>query len=166
MEQRIGALASDEPPRFIADAMLGRVARWLRTLGYDTAYDASIEDEDLVRRALLERRYILTRDRGLPEEWRVEPCFVLSAEGTEEQLTEVARALGLKRPARLFTRCRACNAELEPARPADVSQRVPPRVLERATDFRRCPECERVYWEGTHTERMRALLDRIFSRDK
>lgn len=162
LEQRVGPALTMDRPRFFADAMLGRLARWLRTLGYDTAYDDGIEDADLVRRAIGEGRYILTRDRRLPEEWRVEGCLVLGAEETMEQLAEVISAYGLSRPSRLFSRCRECNAVLEPAARDEVSHRVPSRVWEREEAFYRCPGCDRVYWEGTHTERMRAVLERVF----
>ncbi|MDX1568118.1 MAG: Mut7-C RNAse domain-containing protein, partial [Longimicrobiales bacterium] len=123
--------ADDGSPRFIADAMLGRVARWLRTLGYDTAYDDAISDSDLVRRSLLEGRIILTRDSKLPREWRIDNYLLLEADTTRERLTEIVSALDLERPEHLFTRCRACNVELEPVDPEDVTDEVPSRVLER-----------------------------------
>jgi uncharacterized protein with PIN domain len=98
--------------RFIADAMLGRLARWLRILGFDTAYEAHISDGELVRRAIEEQRVVLTRDRTLPEEWRVSGIFVMATDEPLEQLGEVARAFGLERHVRIFTRCNRCNAML------------------------------------------------------
>lgn len=164
MERRIGLTPSEDAPRFMADAMLGRLARWLRTLGYDTAYDDAIPDSDLVRRSLLEERILLTRDRRIPEEWRIDNCLVLDAEGSLEQLAEIVSALGLRRPDRLFTRCRHCNVQVTPVSPQEVTGRVPPRVLERHDEFSRCPECRRIYWAGGHTERMRRLVDDVFER--
>ncbi len=162
LEQRIGPPLSTTTPRFMADAMLGGLARWLRTLGYDTAYDDAIANAELVRTALAESRHILTRDRSIPEEWRVEGCLVLEAEKPLEQLGEVIRAFGLERPFRLFTRCRVCNSTLVPAEEADVRDHVPARVLEQEQALARCPGCRRIYWEGSHTRRMRAVLDELF----
>lgn len=185
LEHRLTLPDRRRRPRFIADAMLGKLARWLRTLGYDTAYDDAIVDETLVRRAFGEGRHILTRDRKLFEEWRVEGLLIES-DGALEQLCEVVRAYDLPRPARLFTRCRECNQVLEAVALSDVEDRLPERVLERLEgeapgprpeelvddsheDVRevsptvaRCPGCERVYWEGSHTERMRRVVDRVF----
>ncbi len=162
LEQRLGPPITADRPRFFADAMLGRLARWLRTLGFDTAYDDRIPDAELVRRALVEGRYILTRDRKLPEEWRVEGCLVVEADKPLDQLVEVAAAFGLEAPVRLFTRCRVCNGVLVRADPEAVERRVPARVLEREASFVQCPECERIYWEGSHTARMRAVVTRVF----
>ena len=162
LEQRIGPPLSTATPRFMADVMLGRLARWLRTLGYDTAYDDAIADADLVRTALAQNRHILTRDRSIPVEWRVEGCLVLEADRPLRQLGEVIRAFGLERPSRLFTRCRVCNSALVAAEAADVSGHVPARVLGQEQAFARCPGCQRVYWEGGHTRRMRAVLDELF----
>ena len=139
LEQRIGPPLSTTTPRFMADAMLGRLARWLRTLGYDTAYDDAIADAELVRTALAESRHILTRDRSIPEEWRVGGCLVLEADRPLEQLREVIRAFGLERPSRLFTRCRVCNSALVPAEEADVRDHVPAGVAGAGAGLRSVP---------------------------
>lgn len=168
LEQRLKPTPPEDAPRFIVDAMLGRLARWLRTLGWDTAYDDFISDADLVRRALEEDRILVTRDRKLTEEWRIDGVLVLDANETVEQLAEVVTALDLARPDRLFTRCRSCNEPLEPVTPSKIADtprladRVPPRVLESHERFFRCPGCDRVYWEGSHTDRMRRTVDRVF----
>lgn len=160
-DARLRPAVPPDRPRFIADAMLGRLARWLRTLGYDTAYDDAIEDSDLVRRAIEEGRHILTRDRRLFEEWRVDGLLI-SGEKPMEQLREVVGTLGLHMPRAPFARCRVCNGMLEPVEKSAIEDRVPPRVAEREWAFLQCPGCGRVYWEGTHTERMRRLLRGVF----
>jgi uncharacterized protein with PIN domain len=159
LEPRVRAGAAPEL-RFMADAMLGRLARWLRTLGYDTRFDASIEDAELARRAILEERTVLTRDRSFPHEWRVPRVLVLEATRPLEQLREVARAERLDQR-RLFTRCSMCNSRLEPSTRDGVARRVPERVLASCEQFRACPRCGRVYWEGSHTARMRRALDTV-----
>jgi uncharacterized protein with PIN domain len=146
-------------PRFAADAMLGRLARWLRVLGFDTTWQAHVPDEALVRHALAERRTVLTRDRRLPEEWTLVPVFVLHAQDLRGQLAEVGLRFALAAHARPFSRCNRCNEPLEPASAAQVEARVPRRVLANHREFWRCPRCERVYWAGSHVARMRALLE-------
>ncbi len=162
LEQRVGPPVSGKRPRFIADAMLGRLARWLRALGFDTAYDKAITDEELVRRAFEEGRYMLTRDRRLLEQWRIHGCLVVESEAPLEQLREVVAHLGLRPPEALFTRCLVCNRELVPAGADEVESRVPPAVRERHDAFVRCRDCGRVYWEGSHARRMRSALVRVF----
>jgi uncharacterized protein with PIN domain len=146
-------------PRFAADAMLGRLARWLRILGFDTSWEAHVADETLVRSAIAEGRIVLTRDRRLPEEWTVAPIVVLRAEDLRGQLGELGSRLDLPPHARPFTRCNRCNEPLLRASAARVAGRVPPSVAATHTEFLRCPRCERVYWEGSHVARMRALLE-------
>ncbi len=148
------------PPRFMADAMLGRLARWLRILGFDTAYEAHIDDGDLVRRAVGQHRIILTRDRRLPDEWRIGGIHVLEAEVPMAQLRELETVFGICRDARPFTRCSRCNTGLDAVGPDDVRGEVPARVLADHTRFLRCPGCRRIYWSGSHVARIRRALGR------
>jgi len=161
---RVAAPAPEAEPggelRFAVDAMLGRLARWLRLLGFDAVFEADVPDERLVRRALDEGRWILTRDRALPVEWRVPRVHLVAAEQPFEQLREIVRAFELAPHVRPFARCTRCNALLEPLAPEAAAERVPARVRERHERFLACPECGRTYWEGTHVERMRRLVER------
>jgi uncharacterized protein with PIN domain len=159
LEPRVRRLAAEGRPGFVADAMLGRLARWLRILGYDTAWEEHISDEALVRRALEEERIILTRDRALESEWRVSGITLVRAQEPLAQLVEVATAFDLAPGARLFSLCSACNAELVAADRSAARGHVPPGVLARFDRYRRCPNCERYYWDGSHTDRMRAVLE-------
>jgi uncharacterized protein with PIN domain len=141
--------------------MLGRLARWLRLLGLDTCYEAHVADADLVRRALLEERWILTRDRRLPDEWRVAGVHLVQAERPRAQLVEVVRAFGLLPHLAPFTRCAVCNAPLVALAPEAAAGRVPPRILARGVPLRACPECGRAYWPGSHVARIRHLVDEL-----
>jgi hypothetical protein len=145
-------------PGFCADAMLGRLARWLRVLGYDTWYEPDVEDAALVERALGGDRWLLTRDRGLPERFRIERVLVLEPDSPLEQLRLVAGRFGLRVGDRLFARCTRCNEPVEEVAAEAVADRLPPRVPRPGQRFTRCPSCGRVYWEGSHTRRMRATL--------
>ncbi len=128
---------------------------------YVTAYDPAIPDKELERRSLNEGRHILTRDRALPEEWRVSGCTVLEVDDTETQLGEVLKRFDLMARARLFSRCTVCNSLLESVPREEARSRVPPRVFELHDVYARCPNCHRIYWEGSHTERVRARLKAI-----
>jgi uncharacterized protein with PIN domain len=137
--------------------MLGTLAKWLRLLGYDTAYDNVADDLELARRARAEGRVLLTRDRELSARRGLRTVLIQS-EALEEQVREVQAALGPP-PDPALSRCAVCNTGLEVIAPADVASRVPPYVLRTQRDFRRCPGCGRVYWPGTHVKEMRDQLD-------
>jgi len=162
---RVGAepapRALGDGPRFLADAMLGRLARWLRILGFDCAYASEIPDAELVRRAAAEGRILLSRDRSLPEEWRLPGILLVRSEEPREQIREIVRAFDLAGAVRLFSRCSECNEPLRPAQEDEVSARVPPRVRASHDAFLACPACGRVYWEGSHTERIRRRLEEV-----
>ncbi len=153
--------SSATEPRFAADAMLGRLARWLRLLGYDTHWECDIADADLVRLAISEGRAILTRDRALPQEWRVAGVFLLASDSPTEQLRQVMRAFDLEWRERLFTRCSLCNVPLATASRDAVAGRVPARVLSAHDTFGECPHCGKIYWHGTHTASIRERLARL-----
>lgn len=161
LEKRLETTFASGEPRFMVDAMLGGLARWLRILGFDAAFDAEISDEDLVRKGLREGRHILSRDRGLEDAWRVAQLTILKEEGEEAQLKVVLNRFELAGRIRLFTRCTLCNVLLVPVGREEVEDRVPERVLEAQDSFARCPSCQRVYWEGSHTERIRSRLKEV-----
>jgi uncharacterized protein with PIN domain len=146
----------DEPLRLLADGMLGRLAKWLRLLGYDTAYDNTATDPELARRARAEGRVLLTRDRELAARRGLRTLLIQSQE-LEEQIQEVQDHLGPP-PGPMLSRCGVCNSVLERVSPAQVTDRLPPYVLSAQTEFRRCPGCGRVYWPGSH---IRAMHDQI-----
>ncbi|HWP63517.1 MAG TPA: Mut7-C RNAse domain-containing protein [Candidatus Binatia bacterium] len=157
-----GEVTAAEPgPRFVLDGHLGRLARYLRILGVDAAYDAKAADVDLAERAVTEGRVLLTRDVGLLKRGRVSRGYWLRAEQPEEQLAEVVRRFGLLAVARPFGRCLRCNAELETVDREEVVDRLPPRTRREFAEFRRCPACSRIYWKGSHYDRMRRLLARL-----
>lgn len=149
-------------PRFVADAMLARLARWLRVLGFDTVFDPALDDRALVELAEEENRVLLTRDRHLIAHLRPRRFVQVVADAPLAQLREIAAASDLALPRELFTRCLVCNAELRAATAAEVGQLVPQRSRALQGPFLRCPQCDRVYWPGSHVRRMRATLARAF----
>jgi len=142
--------------------MLGRLARWLRVLGWDTAYDPATHDPALVQWARSESRILLTRDRPLLLELQPNRALFIVADRPLEQLRQVVTEVGLGVPAELFTRCLVCNAELRAATEAERARLVPPQARALPGPVRRCPGCGRVYWPGSHARRMRAALGRAF----
>jgi uncharacterized protein with PIN domain len=149
-----------QPTRFLADAMLGRLARWLRVIGADTLQlPTDTPDQVLVTRAQAEDRILLTRDRHLLRELRPHRACAVSSDVPLEQLGEVVRAHRLPRPVDLLTRCLLCNTPLLEVALADVLSRVPPAARDLPGPVRLCPTCERVYWRGSHARRMAAALE-------
>ena len=153
-----GSAGSQRAPRFLCDAMLGSLARWLRFFGYDAVFlEPGPEDRLLAEQARTEGRWLLTRDRELAA---VGPRTVLiRSHGLEEQVAEVFSRLGLHPVATLeYARCGECNGALEDVSREEVAEATPPHVLATAPRFRRCAGCGRVYWPGTHSDR---ILERM-----
>jgi uncharacterized protein with PIN domain len=148
-------------PRFAADAMLGRLARWLRALGYDTFYDIAVADPVLVRLAQEEERLLLTRDRHLLRELRPVSSLEVRQDDPLLQLRDVVRQLQLPAPRALFTRCLLCNAALLEIDPAEAQPLLPDGVRDLPGPVRRCPVCGRLYWDGSHVRRMRSAIARV-----
>lgn len=147
-------------PRFAVDAMLGRLARWLRVLGYDSCYDAAIADPVLVDLANTEDRVLLTRDRHLLRELRPRRALEIRQDAPLAQLRDVVQALALQPPRELFTRCLLCNALLQEIPLEQALPLLPEGGRGVMAPVRRCPVCGRMYWDGSHARRMRAALAR------
>jgi uncharacterized protein with PIN domain len=145
------------PPPLLADAMLGRLARWLRLAGYDTAYLADTDDLAVMRQARAENRLILTCDTGLASRKGVE-ALLIESQRVEEQLAQVREAVGPPSQ-EAFARCSVCNVSLVPLSVEAARERVPPFVWRTQKRFMTCQSCRRVYWQGTHWQAIRAGLD-------
>ncbi len=147
------------PVKFLADGMLGRLAKWLRILGFDTLYDPALDDYALLRLARAEGRVLLTGDRELAHRPGAQSLLIESTE-LEAQLRQVIVALHLH-PDAAFSRCPVCNTPLETLERETVRDRVPAHVLKTYIEFRHCPHCDRVYWPGTHRARMLEMIARL-----
>lgn len=146
--------------RFIADVHLGTLARYLRLLGFDTAWQRDLDDETIIDRSLAEQRIVLTRDKGILKNGRVTHGYWLRATDAERQLAEVVRALDLVDSIEPFTRCMECNGEIRSVSAADAAGEAPSRALEFHEEFARCQDCGRVYWSGSHQPRLEAIIAR------
>jgi uncharacterized protein with PIN domain len=145
--------------KFVVDAMLGTLAKWLRILGYDAHYDQRLIDHQLVRLARAEGCVLLTRDRELARRRGVRVVLVTS-DDLESQIRQVLGDLRL-RPDRTVSRCPVCNRLLEPMERETARSRVPAYVAETQQAFTHCPDCQRIYWRGTHWQQMEERLDRL-----
>jgi uncharacterized protein with PIN domain len=143
--------------KFLADNMLGRLATWLRLLGYDTSYLPSADDHALARIARAEERILLTRDVELTRRRGVR-YVLIESERVEEQLRQVQNSLNLS-ARRAFSRCAECNVALSPVGKEFVRDAVPPYVWQTQEHFLHCPICKRVYWRGTHWAHMLAQIE-------
>jgi len=144
--------------KFIADEMVGKLARWLRVAGYDTLYHNPISDEDLTEIARRENRVILTRDHKLAAGAGSPEVFVVVSENPFEQFITVSRHFQLDIESAAFRRCLECNGVLVPVSKEDHENSIPPHVYRTQKTFSQCPDCGRLYWPGTHYESMRRRL--------
>jgi uncharacterized protein with PIN domain/sulfur carrier protein ThiS len=150
-----------QPLIFLADAHLGGLARFLRMLGFDTLHDPAWPDAEIRRIAHDEIRIVLTRDRGLLMCRDIARGCYVRAIRVEAQLGEVVSRYRLSDQARPFTLCLCCNVPLEDLPKEEAAGRVPDRVLELHDAFTHCSACGRIYWPGTHYERMKQALDSV-----
>jgi hypothetical protein len=144
---------SAEEPKFIADVMVGKLARWLRVLGIDVAYSNTYEDDELIRIASAENRVVLTRDIGLAARRSPVRFVLIRSDDYTEQIDQVIREFHLAN-FKVFTRCLECNVVLTPVDKETVFERVPPYVYLTQERFALCPSCNRVFWHGTHADQM------------
>jgi len=148
-------------PRFIVDNNVGKLARWLRMMGYDALFFDGPDDWDMVRTALAENRVIITRDTRLMERRIITSgkvgALLMADDNPEKQIRQVITTLDMK-ASHPLSRCLECNTPLLPRRPDEVAGRVPPYVFRTQKKYVECPACHRIYWQGTHWQ---AMQDRI-----
>lgn len=146
---------------FLVDANAGRLAMLLRTLGFDAAYDRDIRDEELAEKGAQEGRVVLSRDRTCLKRSAIVHGRVLRANDPMDQLREVIKAFGLFPPYAAFSRCTRCNRPLVPVSKASVLDRLEPRTKKYFQEFHQCPDCGRIYWPGSHHDRMAAWIRKL-----
>lgn len=149
-------------PRFLVDVNLGKLARFLRMAGFDTAYKNHADDPELIQQMLQENRVLLTRDRRLLMHKVVEKGYLVRSDRPADQLEEVVHRFDLAGCVKPFTRCMHCNTPLEHVSKGEVIHRLRPLTKRYYETFSRCPGCERIYWAGSHRDRLdpkvRAIL--------
>jgi uncharacterized protein with PIN domain len=158
-----GSLAPDGPPRFVADAHLGGLARLLRMAGFDTLYANDFDDAEIAALSSSGNRIVLTRDRDLLIRKEIKfGCYVRALKA-EDQAQQVFARYQLSTQARPFSLCLACNTVLRSVAKSKVASGLPPRVRDLHQEFSCCDLCGRVYWKGSHWRRMDELLGRLLN---
>lgn len=153
----------DGEPRFVLDAHLGRLASYLRMLGFDALYRNDYADPELARIASEEDRVLLTRDRGLLKRSVVVHGYCLRATNPRAQLVEVLRRFDLAGRVAPFRRCIRCNGLLEAVDKAAIADRLPPRTATYYDEFHQCRACGQVYWKGAHTTWMEQFIASVLA---
>jgi|Deesub1362B_J571_1020462.scaffolds.fasta_scaffold20160_1 hypothetical protein len=153
-------MKTPEEIRFAADVMLGRLARWLRAMGYDTLFNPDWPRFLLPMEAKRENRILLTRSKRMAEEHPEVPSLVIRSPHPREQLLEVVQAFDLGTDW-IFTRCTLCNTPVHETGAEQARGRVPDGILQMETRFYECPGCGKIYWEGSHIKRFEDLLQQI-----
>ncbi len=150
--------------KFVVDAMLGKLAKWLRILGFDTIYDPSIDDPELAEISRKEKRVLLTRDTKLLERKIIWKGYFVKSEEWKEQIKEVIEEFNLKNEIKLFSICSVCNGKLKRVEKSQVEGKVPDFVFDTMEEFLMCERCGRIYWKGTHAERIEELVRGLVER--
>jgi len=150
-------------PRFVLDVHLGRLAGYLRLLGFDTLYRNNYTDEELAQISSRQSRILLTRDRGLLKRSIVTHGYCLRTTNPFEQLSEVLGRFDLLESVRPFQRCMRCNGLPQRVDKAEIIDQLPPKTQQYYNEFRQCQSCGNVYWKGSHYRRMQQFVEQIMS---
>jgi uncharacterized protein with PIN domain len=153
--------------KFVADCMLGRLAKWLKILGFDVLYFSKAGDRELVEISRREGRILLTRDSGLIEKTgKRENRLFVASDRWEDQVVQVLNEFGLWDKVRPNSRCLECNRALKTLSRARARNLVSPYIHEHAASFSLCPGCGRVFWQGTHYGDMERKIEALLKRHR
>jgi uncharacterized protein len=148
-------------PRFVLDVHLGSLAKYMRMAGFDVSYRNNFGDKEIIVISLNEKRTILTKDRNILKRNEVTHGYWVRSTAVEEQLKEIISRFHLDQMMQPFTRCMNCNKLLETVDKKEVEAELPPKVRSWHDEFKRCPECGKIYWKGTHYEKMQGFIDKL-----
>jgi uncharacterized protein with PIN domain len=144
--------------KFILDVHLGKLAKYLRMLGFDTLYRNDNDDPEIIRISLAEHRIILTRDIGLLKVKTVTHAYFLRSQDPKEQLSEVLKYFNLVSTIDPFNRCIKCNGHLEPVEKEKIINQLEPLTIKYFNTFYKCNNCQCIFWEGSHYEHMQRFI--------
>lgn len=143
--------------KFVAEKTLGKLAKWLRILGFDTIYDPDIKN------TAESGRILLTRTKRIQDEYTTDKLIFIESDKPFKQLQEVVKALGIvSEDIKTFTRCIRCNTEIRTINKNSIRSLVPDYVWENQDSFKACIECKRIYWQGSHTKRSMEIIKKLF----
>jgi uncharacterized protein with PIN domain len=148
-------------PKFVADVHLGRLTRYLIMMGFDVYYKNDLSDEEIVKISLKERRAILTRDIGILKRTEVTHAYFIRTDKVEKQTEEVIIRFDLQNEIKEFSRCLECNELLKSIKKETIIEQLPPKVSQTHNEFYQCPSCKKIYWKGTHYQRMLSFIQSL-----
>jgi uncharacterized protein with PIN domain len=148
--------------RFIADVHLGRLAKLLRMLGFDTFYQNNISKATLLKIAVAKNRVVLSRNASLATNPFIQTC-IINDENPNKQLQQVIQHFALQQHLKPYTRCLVCNAMLEVVEPTKIWDQLPENTRLHFQEFWQCLQCQRVYWKGSHYDRMEAWIRKLIN---
>ena len=148
-------------PKFILDVHLGTLAKYMRMLGLDTLYQNNYKDEEIVTVSLIEKRTILTRDRGILKRSDVTRGYWIRNTKTDEQIIEVIKRFDLKAQMKELSRCLLCNSLLRKIPKEKIIDRLPKKVIEYQKEFYYCRNCDKVFWKGSHYTKMKGIIEKL-----
>jgi len=152
--------------KFVADVHLGRLIRYLRLLGFDTVYDSTFTDNEIIRISVSQKKIILTRDKGLLKNRKITHGYWIRSVNPRKQLNEVIDKFDLRRLFKPFTRCLECNGLIKDVPKEQISGKLLPKTGKYFDHFYTCPDCKRVYWEGSHYEKMKQFVESLEKQEK
>jgi len=150
--------------KFILDENLGKLARMLRMLGFDTIYQNNYANAAIIQDSISDRRIILTRDRGLLKNKKVTHGYWVRATDPKQQLEEIVKRFDLKSQIKPFKRCMVCNGLIKVINKKDINQKLPEKTIHSFEDFYQCSNCDKIYWNGTHFIKMQKVVDHIIGK--
>ena len=145
--------------KFVADVHLGRLVKYLRLLGFDTVYEREFSDSEIVNTSVSQKRIILTRDKVLLKNRKVTHGYWIRSADPHKQIDEVVIRLDLRRHFKPFTRCLECNGLIINIPKEEINERLLPKTRKYYNQFQICPVCRRIYWEGSHFEKMKQFVE-------
>ncbi len=147
--------------KFIADVHLGKLARKLRLLGFDTYFESNLDDNEIIKMSLAENRIVLSRDKELINNSRITQGYRILSSDPREQIREVMIRFDLQNNLNPFSRCIDCNGMIENVSKESVNEYLPPKTRQYFDEFFRCRGCGKIYWEGSHYENMKKQIQNL-----
>lgn len=151
--------------KFVVDCMLGKLAKWLKILGFDALFFSKIKDDELLAIAAKEGRVLLTKDTGLIQQAKNVKTLFLESEEWPKQVRQVLERFDLWQNVNPHTRCIDCNMALKDLSRENARNLVSSFVFEHADDFALCPGCGKVFWRGSHFKDMEAQIEQILKEE-
>ncbi len=160
-------MCPEDSPRFIVDLNVGKLAGWLRIIGYDTLLFDHRDDKHLIHIAMTENRIILTRDTQMMKRRVITigelKALLITSDNPGKQIYQVVKELELNPNFKPFSLCLECNQTLVKITREDARDRVPPYVFQTQSQYVECPDCHRLYWQGTHWQAMVKKLEELIN---